>query len=107
MDQAIVFMTIAGMCAVTYVPRALPMLALASRSMPAIVIRWLSFIPTAVLSALLLPSLVLQEGAVSVSHNEFFWAAIPAFVLAVLTRSFFGTVALGMAVVAGTRFFLM
>ncbi len=106
MDQTVVFLTIVGMCAVTYIPRALPMLALASRSLPDVAIRWLSFIPTAVLSALLLPSLLVHDASLNLSlGNVFLWAGIPAFVLAVCTRSFFGTVALGMAIVAGSRYF--
>lgn len=106
MEQGLIFWTIVGMCLVTYIPRAAPMLVLAQRSMPEPVIRWLSFVPTAVLSAMLLPSIIMPGNTLSLgADNIFIWAAVPSLVLAVLTRSFFGTVALGMVIVAGGRFF--
>ncbi|GAB7023369.1 AzlD domain-containing protein [Salidesulfovibrio brasiliensis] len=107
MDQKIVFLTIVGMAVVTYVPRAAPMLALAARGIPEPVMRWLSYVPVAVLSAMLAPALVLREGSFDFGmDNLFLWAAIPAFALAIKTRSFFGTVALGMGLVAAGRYFL-
>lgn len=106
MDEKIVFLTIFGMMAVTYVPRMIPVLALASRTLPEPLVRWLSFVPTAVLSAMLFPALMLKDAAFDFSpDNYFLWAAIPAFLLAWRTKSFFGTVALGMALVAAGRYF--
>nr|WP_321258058.1 AzlD domain-containing protein [uncultured Pseudodesulfovibrio sp.] len=106
MDQKIVFLTFLGMLAVTYIPRVLPMLALASRTLPEPVVRWLSYVPVAVLSAMLFPALLLKDMSFNFDpDNYFLWAAIPAFILAWRTRSFFGTVALGMALVAGARYF--
>lgn len=107
MDETAVFLTIAGMTLVTCVPRVAPVLLLASRSLPGPVVRWLSYVPTAVLSAMLFPSLLLKDAAFDVTlENLFLWAAIPAFFLAWRTRSFFGTVALGMGLVAAGRWFL-
>ncbi|WP_319543397.1 AzlD domain-containing protein [uncultured Pseudodesulfovibrio sp.] len=105
MDQKVVFLTFLGMLAVTYIPRALPLLALASRTLPDPVVRWLSYVPVAVLSAMLFPSLLLKDASFNFEpDNYYLWAAIPAFILAWRTRSFFGTVALGMALVAGARY---
>ncbi|MGL1864020.1 MAG: AzlD domain-containing protein [Pseudodesulfovibrio sp.] len=107
MDEKIVFLTIVGMTLVTYIPRVAPVLALASRTLPAPVVRWLSFVPTAVLSAMLFPSLLLKDASFDFSPENFFlWASIPAFILAWRTKSFFGTVALGMSLVAAGRYFL-
>lgn len=106
MDQEIVFLTIVGMLAVTYIPRMVPLVALASRTLPESVIRWLSYVPSAVLASMLFPALLLKDGQFDVTpSNYFLWAAIPAFLLAWRTRSFFGTVALGMALVAAGRYF--
>lgn len=106
MGQEVIFVTILGMLAVTYVPRMLPLVALASRQLPEPVIRWLSYVPVAVLSAMLFPSLLLKDTAFDFSpENYFLWASIPAFLLAWRTRSFFGTVALGMGLVAAGRYF--
>ena len=107
MDEKIVFLTIVGMTLVTYVPRVTPVLALASRTLPGPLVRWLSFVPTAVLSAMLFPALLLKDAAFDFSIGNFFlWASIPAFLLSWRTKSFFGTVALGMGLVAAGRYFL-
>lgn len=107
MDQEIVFYTIVGMTLVTCIPRMAPVLALASRTLPESVIRGLSFVPAAVLSAMLFPSLLLTGGSFDFTpENYFLWASIPAFILAWRTKSFFGTVALGMGLVAAGRYFL-
>ncbi|WP_319584339.1 AzlD domain-containing protein [uncultured Pseudodesulfovibrio sp.] len=107
MDQKIIFLTIVGMLAVTYIPRMVPLVALASRTLPESVVRWLSYVPAAVLSSMLFPALLLKDGSVDVSaDNYFLWAAIPAFLLAWRTKSFFGTVALGMILVAAGRYFI-
>ena len=106
MDEKIVFLTIVGMTLVTYIPRAVPVLILASRTLPEPMVRWLSFVPTAVLSAMLFPALLLKDTAFDFSLENFFlWASIPAFLLAWRTKSFFGTVALGMVLVAAGRYF--
>jgi branched-subunit amino acid transport protein len=104
MDQKIIFMTICGMLAVTYVPRMLPVVALASKEMPPALIRWLGFIPTAVLSALLAPDLVVREGSLDFStENIFLWVALPTFIVAWKTKSFFGAIFTGMGLVAMAR----
>ena len=101
MDQQTIFLTLLGMMAVTYLPRALPVLALARRSLPEAVIRWLGFIPVAVLSAMLLPSLVVtQKGLDFSAQNIFLWAAIPTFLVCWKTRSFVGAIVTGMGCVA-------
>ena len=107
MDQQTIFLTILGMMAVTYVPRALPLLALAQRTLPEAVIRWLGFIPVAVLSAMLLPSLIVTDKGLDFSsENIFLWAAIPTFLVCWKTKSFIGAIVTGMACVALGRLFL-
>ena len=101
------FMTICGMLVVTYIPRMLPVVALASRNMPPVLIRWLGFIPTAVLSALLVPDLVLSKGSLHAGpDNLFLWAALPTLLVAWKTRSFFGTIFTGMVLVAAARWMM-
>ena len=108
MDQQTIFLTILGMMAVTYIPRALPVLALARRTLPEPVIRWLGFIPVAVLSAMLMPSLVAPEKILDFSfRNIFLWAAFPTFLVCWKTKSFVGAVVTGMGCVALGRAFLL
>ncbi len=104
MDQTQIFLTILGMALVTYLPRLAPVWLLASRSLPEIVITWLRYVPAAVLSAMLLPSLLLQENHLAITPgNLYLLAAIPTFLVAWKTRSMFGAVIVGMVLVALAR----
>ena len=95
---------IVGMALVTYIPRALPVTLLGGRALPRVLTRWLSFIPAAVLAALLTPDLLLRDGALYLApDNHFLLAAIPTALVGWRTGSFFGTVATGMAAVALMR----
>ncbi|MCW8858108.1 MAG: AzlD domain-containing protein [Deltaproteobacteria bacterium] len=87
----------AGMGAVTYFPRALPLLYLAHKKLPQGLIDWLGLIPVAVLSALLAPSLFTDatERSLSFGKTELL-VAIPTLIFALKTRSLGGTVLLGM-----------
>jgi branched-subunit amino acid transport protein len=106
MDQKAIFITILGMGLVTYLPRLLPTMLLSSRKLPPLVVDWLRYVPVAVLSAMLLPSLVVKDGGLDFSgSNIFLWAAIPTFLVAWKTRSLFGSVIVGMLIVAVVRYF--
>lgn len=103
-NQGWIFVTIVGMLVVTYLPRVLPLWLFSSRSLPPLAIAWLRYVPVAVLSAMLLPSLVLADGKLALGGgNLFFWAAIPTFIIAWKTKSLFAAVLVGMAIVAGAR----
>ncbi len=105
MDQTLIFVTILGMQAVTYLPRVLPMWILSSIALPRIVEIWLHYVPVAVLAAMLFPAILVQDHQVTLSPNNiFFWAAFPTLAVAWKTRSFFGAVLVGMAVVAFVRY---
>jgi branched-subunit amino acid transport protein len=105
MDEKLVFLTICGMGAVTYLPRLLPMLLLSSRSLSPWITRWLGFVPATVLAALLVPELLCRDGELALNlDNSFLLAAIPTFLVAWQFKSFFGTVATGMALIALGRY---
>ncbi len=90
------------MSLVTFIPRVIPILALSRRKLPELVERWLSYVPVAVLAALLAPSLFAPTGAVNLSLtvNPAFWVSIPVFMIAALTRNLFITVLSGMILIA-------
>ncbi len=103
-DQQAVFFTMIGMGLVTFLPRLLPLWLFSSRDLPPLVISWLRYVPVAVLSAMLLPSLVMPDGRIDVGFgNLFLWVAIPVFVVAWKTRNLFAPVIVGMLLVAGLR----
>ena len=88
---------ILGMGLVTFLPRWLPLIYLTKRSLPSWLVEWLDFIPAAILSAILLPALVIDNASRSVdpSRPEFL-VAVPTFVFAIITKSLGGTVIVGM-----------
>ncbi|MDI6907150.1 MAG: AzlD domain-containing protein [Thermoanaerobacterales bacterium] len=91
-------LVILGMAAVTYIPRMLPLALLARVGLPEGFIRWLRFVPVAVLSALLAPELLLRDGQVALNAaNTNLLAAVPCFAAAVLSRNMLLTVAVGLA----------
>lgn len=105
MDQRAIFLTILGMALVTYVPRLLPVWLLSSRSLPPLVIAWLRYVPVAVLAAMLFPAIVIRDSQVDLGlSNLFLWAAFPTLLVAWKKRSLFGSVIVGMIVVAVVRF---
>jgi branched-subunit amino acid transport protein len=106
MDQKVALAAILGMAMVTYLPRLLPFLTLKSRTLTPAATRWLGFVPAAVLSAMLVPALLLKDAHAEAGlEHLFLWASLPVFLLAVRTRSLFGSVVLGMTVVAVVRAF--
>jgi branched-subunit amino acid transport protein len=86
-----------GMSVVTYIPRWLPLFFFSRRSMSTWLKEWLDFIPTAILSALILPA-ILTEGDPRHLHlfKPEFWVTIPTLLVAFMTRSLAGTVITGM-----------
>lgn len=131
MDQNVVLLTILGMGLVTYLPRLLPLLILtrprkavdaprravnaprkAARgetgsTMPPLLEAWLRHVPAAVMAAMLFPSLFIVEGRFYLTpENLYLWAAVPTLWIAWKTRSLFGAVLAGMAVVAMGRLVL-
>lgn len=88
---------IAGMFLVTFIPRALPLFLLGNKELPEKVIVWLSFIPAAVLSALLAPSILLQNGSLYFSlENTSLLAFFPTLILAYKSKNIFYTVSGGL-----------
>lgn len=105
MAETTVLMTLLGMAVVTYLPRLIPAWFLRGRELPPFLVTWLSYVPVAVLAALLLPSLLIDEGQINLSFNNLYlWAAIPAGFVAWKKKSMFGTVIVGMLIVAIIRF---
>ncbi len=97
---------VAGMGAVTYLPRWLPLAFLARKKLPRWLVDWLEMVPAAILGALIAPILVIDQsgGAVDFTRLEF-WVAIPTLAFAWFTRSLAGTVLVGMVLYWGLGLF--
>lgn len=98
---------ILGMALVTYLPRMLPLVVLSRLKLPPLLQRWLEYVPVAVLSALLATGLLTSGGRLALppAHPDLL-AAIPAFAVAIWTRSLMGTVLVGIAAMALLRYLL-
>lgn len=85
--------------AVTAVPRVLPLLLLSRIKLPVWLLDWLSYVPVAVLAALLAIEVVVIEGKPNLSPtNPALLAIVPALAVAGFTRSLIGTVVAGVGV---------
>jgi len=107
MAETNILITLIGMAFVTYLPRLIPAWVLRDKQLPAFLVAWLRYVPVAVLAALLLPSLLIENNQINFSaSNLYLWAAIPAGWVAWKKKSLFGTVIVGMLVVAVVRWII-
>ncbi|MBO8142119.1 MAG: AzlD domain-containing protein [Firmicutes bacterium] len=89
------------MALVTYLPRAIPLVALANRPLPPAVQRWLQLLSPAIMAGLVAQAVFMPGGQVELSgaNPALFPAAVTALV-AWRTRSLTATVLAGMAAAA-------
>jgi branched-subunit amino acid transport protein len=88
---------ISGMVIVTFIPRFLPLVLLGNKELPEKAVLWLSFIPAAVLAALLAPSILLKNGGLYLSlENTALIAFFPTLLVAYKTKNIFYTVSGGL-----------
>lgn len=88
---------ILGMVLVTFIPRLLPLALLGNKKLPEKVVLWLSYIPAAVLAALLAPSILLNNGRLYLSlENTALIAFFPTLLVAYKTANIFYTVSGGL-----------
>lgn len=102
-----ILLIILGSAIVTFIPRVLPLVFLSRIQIPKWGINWLKHVPVAVMAALLAQELLISENKFSITaHLLVLLAAIPTFLVAILTRSLLGTVLVGVASLMILRFFL-
>ena len=91
-----ILIIIIGCAIVTFIPRVLPLMILSQMELPKWLIRWLKNVPVAVMAALLAQELLLSNNQFSLMDNVLkIVAAIPTFIIAILTKSLLGTVLVG------------
>lgn len=90
------FIFLLGAVFLTYLPRVIPLFVLSRMDIPEIVVRWLRYIPAAILAALLAPEIFMKEGVIELSlRNINLLAAVPTFLVAVYKRNIFLTIIVG------------
>lgn len=84
------------MMGVTYISRIIPFLLLAGKPVPRWFKTWLTYVPTAIFGALVLPDVFLPAGSLDLGlNNLYLWSTVIIFPLVYKTKS------LGLAIVSG------
>lgn len=100
-----IFLIILGSALVTFIPRVLPIAILSRVELPEWAMRWLSYVPIAVMAALVGQELLMPNGKLTpLTDNLELIAALPAFIIAIVTRSLLGTVVAGIISIMVLRF---
>jgi branched-subunit amino acid transport protein len=91
------WLLILGMALLTFVPRYIPF-ALAGRiSIPLWLSKALHFVPTAVLTCIIVKSTLVQDGEIFIAfQNHYLIAAIAAFITSLVSRNLLLTVLVGL-----------
>ncbi|MCE2597062.1 AzlD domain-containing protein [Motilimonas cestriensis] len=89
---------ISGMFAVTFLIRFIMFAMAGNLRLPAPLQQALSYVPPAVLTAIIVPSVVLPHGTVELSFsNSYLVAGVVSFFVALISRNLLLTIGLGMA----------
>lgn len=95
-----IVLIILGMAAVTFVTRFGAQFAFSSAGIPAWLHRWLKHVPAGILTALIVPALVLPQGRLDLTwHNPYLLAGLVAALAAWRFRNVPITMGIGMATI--------
>ncbi|WP_341301679.1 AzlD domain-containing protein [Lysinibacillus sp. FSL H8-0500] len=98
---------IIGCAVVTWLPRIIPFMFVRSIALPDVVLKWLSFIPVCILSALVIENLLDTESDKVVTLDwPIFVTFVPTLIIALVTKSLSITVVAGVIIMAAVRFFM-
>ena len=99
---------ILGSGLVTWLPRVIPFLLVRKLQLPEVVIRFLSYVPICILTALFVENLfIVKQGEFPSFNFEYCLAALPTIGVAVLTRNLMWMVIAGMSSMALIRYFII
>lgn len=104
-----IYLVIIGMAAVTYFSRELPFVILKGKKLKPAIVEWMGYVPVAVLSALLIPALIVDNGTKSIFisfDNLFLITGILTFIFGLLIKNLFAVIIFGISLLAVLRHFL-
>ncbi|HDB7064984.1 TPA: AzlD domain-containing protein [Staphylococcus aureus] len=92
---------------VTLLIRIIPFIMISKVQLPDVVVRWLSFIPITLFTALVIDSIIQQtpHGEGYILNIPYIIALIPTVILSIITRSLTITIISGIVIMATLRFF--
>ncbi|MBB6637169.1 AzlD domain-containing protein [Cohnella thailandensis] len=103
--RGFILLIIIGATVVTLIPRVLPLIFLSRVQLPEWGLRWLNYVPIAVMAALVGQELFVEDGKLaSLSNNVELLAALPTLGMAIWKRSLLGTVAVGIVSIMALRY---
>ncbi len=97
---------IIGCALVTFIPRVLPFIFVRRIQLPDVVLKWLSYIPVCILTALVVENAILKTEQTLHIEWTVILALIPTLVTALWTKSLAITVVVGVVTMGLIRFFL-
>ena len=103
--NAALLLCLFGSVVVTLLPKILPVTFLKGDSLPPLLRHWLSFVPVAVMAALVGPDVFFYDGHFNAGpSNLFLMVSLPSLLVAWWTKNYFLTIAFGLALVILARF---
>ncbi|MFD1779178.1 AzlD domain-containing protein [Fredinandcohnia salidurans] len=99
-----ILLIIVGSAIVTFIPRVIPFIVIRKIGLPKIVIKWLSFIPICIFTALIVDSFIIQDESLLSIDWRVLATIIPTLIVAIWTKSLSVTVIVGIVCMATIRF---
>ncbi|URN96385.1 MAG: AzlD domain-containing protein [Candidatus Pristimantibacillus lignocellulolyticus] len=97
-----------GCAIVTWIPRIVPFILVKKVELPEVIMKWLSYIPICILTALIVEHVWIVDGtgisAISIDL-PFIYALLPTVIVAIWSRSLSLTVLIGVIAMALVRYF--
>ncbi|MCM2534087.1 AzlD domain-containing protein [Neobacillus pocheonensis] len=98
-----ILLIILGCALVTFIPRVIPFLVVRNMNLPEIVLKWLSFIPICIFTALVVNSFITKDHSYLSIDWRVLTAIIPTLIIALWTKSLSVTVIVGIVCMATVR----
>lgn len=96
-----------GSALLTFIPRVLPLMLFSKIQIPVWLLRWLEYVPVAVMASLIGQELFMNGNEwVPITENAALWAALPTVAVAIWTRSLLGTVLVGIVCMMILRYWM-
>lgn len=104
MSDAFIWTVIIGVAVANFAVRFIPLATVSRIDLPRPVMRWLSYVPVAVMGAIVADEVLTPSGEyIAPWDNPYLIAAIPTALVYYKTRSFLGAVVVGMLVFIALR----
>ncbi|MDR4229155.1 AzlD domain-containing protein [Bacillus mojavensis] len=101
--NAYILMVIIGCALVTMIPRVVPFLVVRNISLPVPVLKWLSYVPVCILTALVVKDCMIQSNDSLTVNWQVTVVLVPTLLIAMKTKSLSMTVISGVVLMAGLR----